>query len=162
MYTVESLKEQFQTYHDKCLKDPHMRDETKPLFNEDGSFNPKNWNSNQADIRTKLFNFVMVSGCSISTTNDQFRTTEEMEEEYIPTVNLYAFYQYDNDQWYIMINIISEEVDRYDNYVVSWYKDRGCTQMITKNGSPINMEEYVELLNELESLGYFEKEYWKH
>ena len=33
--------------------------------------------------------------------------------------------------------------------------------MITKNGKPINIDEYVEALNKLEDLGFFDAKLWK-
>lgn len=159
MYTIESLQKQFEVGHEECLKDPRFKDETKPLFNRDGSFNRKNWNSNQADIRSRLEKSNIVwpgNDLHIEYTHDQ-------EDEYAPIsiTYIHSLITFNSDQWHIIINVINDEGETYDSYVVTWYKSRGCTEMITKNGNPITIEQYVSLLNDLETMGFFESANWK-
>lgn len=154
MYTVESLKKQYQEYHDKALEDPHMGSEPQPLFNEDGSFNPRNWNSNQDGVRSRLYQDDIIT--NINHSMIEYRTSDDNCLDIISSIYFL------NDQWYLSINVISEDVSQIDSYVVSWYKCRGCTEAIIHNGSPINIDDYVSLLNLLDSAGFFQRGSWEY
>lgn len=156
MYTIESLKEKFLDFHEKAVNDQRFGSEPKPLFHDDGSFNSNNWNSNQDDIRTRIYNVLSPrSQCLLNIESD------EPVGNIFPTAVILVHVDFSDDQWYILINVICEDTGRYDSYIVSWYKNRGTTEMITYNGRPINIDEYVSLLNTLERGKFFETESWE-
>ncbi len=157
-YSVESLRKQFTIMHDElsCIRHSHMASEIKPLFNEDGSFNGDNWNSGMDEIRKRL-DTIVIAGNDISLSAFRDEDLDNCHE-----INVFASMKFCSDQWYIIINIVSVDIDVYDSYVITWYKSRGCTEMITKNGRPITIEEYVDMLNLLDELGLFMKTNWRY
>lgn len=159
MYTVEDLRNTFIKKHQEKLNDRHYRDEIQPLFKEDGSFNRGNWSSFQDDIRSRLESSEIV--CCDNELHIECRKPDENNEDCTIIINLDAFIVFSCDQWHVIISIICDETEDYDSYIVSWYKSRGRTDMITKNGKPINIDEYVEALNKLEDLGFFDAKLWK-
>lgn len=65
----------------------------------------------------------------------------------IDEVHITANCRYDSDNWsgYILIEPINN--DTYDLYTISWYKHRGRTDTIQKNGELITLDDYILLLN---------------
>jgi len=159
MYTIESLNETFERKHQETLKDPLYGDEIKPLFNDDGTFNRDNWNSFQADIRSRLERSDII--CCGNELHIEHEVPDERNNDYTLLTNLDCFITWSRDQWHIIISIICDETELYDSYVISWYKSRGRTEMITKNGVAININEYVDVLNKLEDMGFFNTEKWR-
>lgn len=64
-------------------------------------------------------------------------------------ISFYIFFSIENDVRYASI-IVYDEENSHDNYQFIWYKHRGQTDSILKNGRPIFLEEYVKLMNLLE------------
>lgn len=155
-YSVESLQKQFMIHHDelKCIKNSHMASEIKPLFNEDGSFNEDNWNSGSDEIRKRLDKIIIAGNHLLL---NYYK--DEDEDAYEETI-ISSTIEFCSDQWYFIINIISVDSGLYDSYVITWYKSRGCTEMIAKNGNPITAAEYVDMLNILEESGFFIETNW--
>ena len=52
----------------------------------------------------------------------------------------------EDDDWTAYI-LLEKSVNMYDLYTLSWYKRRGRTESILKNGKPISLTDYVNLLN---------------
>lgn len=64
---------------------------------------------------------------------------------------------YFNDQQYYNITLRHYEDGRewkFNQYLITFYKSRGSTEWISKNGQTINFNEYVELLNIIEASGF--------
>lgn len=157
-YSIEDLKKDFEIAKAKAKKDPHILTDLKPLFNDDGSFNTDNWNSSQDDVRAILYKMdVMFAGNEF---HEVLRKDDD-DDNFISCTYLHVYIDMTDDQWHIFIHILDDEAFRYDTFVVSWYKSRGNTEMISKNGKPITFQEYVDMLNELCDFGYFNPKKWR-
>ncbi len=112
----------------KMSESGHYKSNPKPLFiyddiNDEMVFSPDNWNG--CDILRRFFYDEYYPGCSL------------LIEKF-----LINYYLIDNTT-YIFI------LDDLDFYIITWYKSRGKTENIIKNGSPITLDEYIELCNRL-------------
>lgn len=125
-----------EEYYALFLKDKERMEATgfylspiKFLFNvdneiamEDWTFNDNNWN-----------------GCDVI----RRYLVEHWYEP--PIISKYAIYNYYvDDDWYVII------AGEYHFYIINWYKDRGHTSSIIKDGQPITFGEYIELYNMFE------------
>lgn len=114
-------KEQYLSYAAKEIErmknDVHFASEPKPLF-IDEKFNEENWNG--VDIIRRFL----------------YRYGYEEQDNFTKTY-YYAF----GGQHYLFVYCVD------DFYIISWYKDRGKTDYIGKNGRPIDLDEYIELVN---------------
>lgn len=160
MITKEYLKQLVENRLNEAKnEDSHYGSLPKSLFNEDGAFNKDNWNGGDDIIRqfTRELEW-----------DEPYTKEFEIEynsSNYIMNISgdLIAVHSGFSDQNYIQITTYSqahiEELDNYsewkfDQYLVTYYKSRGKTELILKNGKPININEYVELLQIIESSGY--------
>lgn len=119
-WTVENYKELFIKYGVSKFKDAHFGDMPKFLFRNDGEFNDHNWNG--LDLVRDYCDAVYYG---------------EVKDERVHVI-------FDDDSW--MAVIITEN----NIYTLYWYKSRGNTEAILKNRHYIDIEEYVELMNELD------------
>lgn len=109
-------------------------------------FNERNWAGGDAIIRqfADTFAFDGDSYCK--------------EFEYGNTYgDIIVSSTYFNDQsyYYITLRHVEEESDwKITQYLVTFYKSRGKTDWISKDGKTINLDEYVELLNVIEASGF--------
>lgn len=108
-----------------------------------GRFNPNNWNGGDDIIRQ----FTYFLEC-----NNQVYWIKELED-----LIIIAFYVYYEDDKYIFILIepnTEDDVKNVDSYIIKYYKNRGHTDYMMKNGRYITENEYVKLLNLLERAGF--------
>lgn len=116
-------KEQYLLYVAKEIErmknDVHYASEPKPLF-IDEEFNKENWNG--VDILRRFL----------------YRYGYEEQDNFIKT-----YYYLSDGQHYLFVHCHD------DFYIVSWYKSRGKTDYIGKNGHLVDLEEYIELVNTL-------------
>ena len=146
-YTVRKLVELFKTNRIAAEKNPHIASEIKPLFNKNGTFNIHNWNSRQDIIRERLYE------------EDILYCENTLVIQEYECLDILACIHCANDMWYIQIGIMDTDCD--DSYIIRWYKQRGCTEMISKNGKPITISEYTDLLNTLDQNGFFDAQNWR-
>lgn len=134
-----------------------MGDPPKPLFDKSGLFSPDNWNSDQ-DIRALLWEAGkhVYDGRLDEPFEKWFQYGEgsDCDDRGV----FWSGEKKDHDeQRYIMINIVTNAgfgID-HDAYLISWYKTRGRTDAMTKNGKPMSIGEYSELLDILYKAGLF-------
>lgn len=107
-----------------------------PMFNEAGEFMTDNWASGQSLIRA-FFEFYQLS------------TVIENHDPEAYFTHILTYYEYHEDQHYVQITLLndSDATECCDQYFITWYKSRGRTERIYKNGRPIRLAEYVELCN---------------
>lgn len=114
-------KDQYLSYAAKEIErmknDVHFASEPKPLF-VDEKFNKENWNG--VDVLRRFLYFYGYEGC-----NESIKT----------------FYYLSDGQHYIFVH------NDNDFYIISWYKSRGKTDYIGKNGHLVDLDEYIELVN---------------
>lgn len=145
-YTAQKLMEQFKVAHAAAKNNPHIASEVTPMFDNSGRFTTENWNSGQDEIRKRLNDIdELCANNSILLMNEK------------TTIMAHIFC---NEQWYIQIGIIDEQENTYDSYIISWYKHRGRTETVVKNGKPVDIEEYADLLNTLDENGFFDSKEW--
>ena len=48
-----------------------------------------------------------------------------------------------DDEWHVFI------FTKSSFYTLNWYKSRGCTDIIEKDGHPISLKEYIDICNKL-------------
>lgn len=118
-----------------------------PLF-IGNKFNLKNWNGGDAVIRQFTFNLEK---------SDHNSYVKEFEWKY-KSGDLIANWDYFNDQNYVQITlrVYDDRVEEwgYEQFLITYYKRRGAIDLIRKNGKTITLDEYVELLNIIESTGF--------
>lgn len=118
----------------------------KPLFVGD-TFTSDNWNGGDAIIRQ--FTYWL----------ERQQNTRFVKEFYFDKkeLDMVANWDYFNDQNYVQIalRVFDEEIEDwyFRQYLITYYKNRGCIEMILVNGRLINFDEYVWLLNMLEAAG---------
>lgn len=137
-------KELFNKAHEIKCNYPHFRTEPRKGFNEDGSWNPDNWNGGDLTFLRQFINTEL--DCPKDHIIKSF--DDESNEDYENTLIL-SYNKY-NEQNYLIIT----HLDNFENvisiYYITYYKDRGNTEQITKNLKPITEDEYLELLQILE------------
>lgn len=123
------------------------------MFDDKGEFDPHNWNSGQ-DPRAIL--------CERNVFDERLDEPfeawydEEIGEHIIDRGVFWSGAKWHENQTYIFLNVITNGVTiNDDTYFISWYRSRGCTEIFTKNGRPIALDEYAALLNVLEKAGFF-------
>ena len=144
MITKETLKQLRQ----KRLKSPNFVSEPQPLF-VNGKFNLDNWNGGDDIIRNFTY--------SLELDNPQLLEFEEDDINY----TILCDYHWIEDMKYIVITVVrdcydsnGDVIEYVDVYVIIYYKNRGTTDYIYKNGKLISEDEYIELLNLIERGGY--------
>lgn len=110
---------------------------------EEYIFNPSNWNSGQDIVRYMLLDIFD----NLKLTFDESRNNDR----------IYGFIQYNDDDWYG--NIIHENNNHRTSYFIRWYKNRGRTEVILKNGYNITLKEYIELILILSKVGLLNIEF---
>lgn len=117
----------------------------KPLF-VGVKFNPDNWNGGDAIIRQ--FTYYL---------EDEGRYAREFDWEYM-SGDFISSHNWFNDQNYIniILHVYDERINKWilESYLITYYKNRGKTEVIYKNGKLITLDEYIELLNIIESTGF--------
>lgn len=160
---------------------PDSPSEPKPLFIE-GEFNPLNWNSGQDVIRKELTtNESMISGncffkdeARADFTDKDFQDPKLIEDPHIDplirrayNMNAPIFSSVLNatirkcSDWYLLIHVISMELDLYDSYIINWSRCFNRTLMIRKNEKFITLDEYLTLLKILNNRQFFNKLKWR-
>lgn len=167
IYTTDFIISQYSTIMEKYHSGQTcFGSAPKPMF-INGFFNPDNWNSTQDIIRYGLAEIISPNlaihiddGCL--SPNDPVRKYARSlgVTEIDVDIHIDGYIKYYEDEWYVSFNIICPEIQLYDNYVTKWYKDRGCTEMITKNGRAITLPEYVDFLTILSIHGAFIESNW--
>lgn len=150
MITVSDLKQR----HEESLK---LKPNIISMFDENGNFNPSNWNSGEGVIRQ--FGYAIQE--AIFKTHNQYY--ELHKKSYIQQGWLICAYSWISDYNYLQItnnynkytyDENDEGVSKCDQYLIMWYKNRGCTELIMKNGKPVTIKQYVKLLNVIEATGF--------
>ena len=100
---------------------------------EESVFNPSNWNSGQDIIRHFLLAYYD------SSLPNHF-------DVYFNGNRVVGFIQYLDDEWYGDIVVYNKMDNVRSSYFIKWYKNRGRTSMVLKNGEPITLEEYSDLI----------------
>lgn len=133
--TAELLREIY-TYKYKCAKaDPRYGSDPVSMFDKNGDFVTDNWASGQ-DLVRKFFEYYPVGNRVIDLRNSKICFD-------LITIH----YNWHDDQHYLQITPVNDNLGYCDHYFISWYKSRGRTERIYKNGRPIKIEEYAELCN---------------
>lgn len=128
----------------------------KSLFYSNMTFTEDNWNGGEAIIR-QFTDYL--SNDDNHSKSCEFELQKEANEgiggEFIAT------YSWLNDTNYVQIAVRSygwyeDNMSewKFDHYLISYYKSRGKTDIVMKNGTPITFDEYVNLLNIIESTGF--------
>lgn len=150
MITVSDLKDRTQR------KQKEVTD-SKAMFDEWGIFKEDNWNGGEGVIRQ--FTSYLDWECETNQYNKEFYF--ERDEVSIDGW-LISTYSCLDDINYVQITLhyyTCKDEDncsswKQDQYLVKWYKNRGKTDVILKNGKPIKIKQYVKLLNIIESTGF--------
>lgn len=126
----------------------------KSLFYSNTTFTEDNWNGGEAIIRqytdylslskdnhTKSCEFELRMGDDEGIGGEFIATYSWLNDTNYAqiTVRSYGWYEGDMSEW------------KFDHYLISYYKSRGKTDVIMKNGKSITFDEYVRLLNIIES-----------
>lgn len=118
--TNDDYKKLVSEHIDELKADEHVLDEPIPLFNDDGTFNPDNWNG--LDLLRQY----------------ALRVYDGEINDY--SVHCWTY----SDNWYAVFN-----VDYNTSIFMRWYKSRGRTELITCNDHPCTINEYIYALNEI-------------
>jgi len=113
------------------------------MFNEDGTFNPDNWNGGDAIIR-KFINHLYNEDTII------YECISYGDNSY----DLICSLVWHDDHQYININVISNNHDTVDHVFFRIYKVRGGTEMARYNGQNMNIDQYLLLLNLIQTAGF--------
>lgn len=158
MITKESLIKR----HKERVKE-YKKDNTKfgslpeSLFNfKTGNFNYDNWNGGDSVIRQLTGRVIDNHFCEI--TYDYQYTKDFVYDDMYGEIIMVGTYSNDHSYIQILINYNDEDEFEIDQnilqYAITYYKNRGKTDQILKNGIIINFEEYLKLLNIIESSGF--------
>lgn len=157
MITKEYLKELVAKRLNEATK-PHScyGSVPKALFKEDGTFNTENWNGGDAIIRKLVYALEDDFDNSYCKDFDLTLNNREFSGELIISFNRYNDSSYIQIavNWYEYLNSETTTATTTDLYYIEYYKDRGKTDKIVKNGKLINLDEYVTLLQIIEASGY--------
>lgn len=135
----------------------YIKEETQS--HKSGDFNLGNWNSGQnlVEIFTRDFVYDRTrSGYLIEEFQCQGSATDDdglVSHYSLARGVVIAHTDFYDDMWYSSIIVEFNPSEKHDVYLIRHYKSRGCTKSIEKNGHLININEYCELLNILDSLG---------
>jgi len=139
-WTCESFLKYSKEKRNDFKKNYPTSDKPKKLFKllgsckknyEDYIFSEKNWND--TDILREYIEEKMEStGCRYITS-------------YHKGTYAYIFFTCADDIKHATIVVMKSRL--HDTYEISWYKNRGRTSSITKNGRLISLPDYVGLLN---------------
>mgnify|MGYP003300883697 CR=1 FL=1 len=127
MITINDYLEWYKEKKIDMLNSGNFRSEPKPLFIrldfyvDEWIFNPDNWNGGDI-LRHGLLNIL-----------DEGKSIDGYEIKYFWHNGQTTFLIFKDNDW----------------YEISWYKSRGRTDTIKKNGEPIYLDEYIDLCNEL-------------
>lgn len=131
----------FKKHNPSCLP--------TPLF-INNVFNPHNWNSGMAHLIRDFIDDLDEITNQTGIYTAEFDLDNDICGDIVVTKAVF------NDQTYVSIVTMTpgdlEPV--FDQYLITFYKRRGRTELITKNGKPITLGEYIQLLNIIEASGY--------
>lgn len=133
--TPRIMRDLFRNNYIKTNANPHYGSKITSMFKNNASFDTGNWASGENFIRI-FFEIYPITG-SIDLTVDNTETIVMIQKEY------------KDDQHYLQMTFGSdwELISGYDHYIMTWYKNRGRTEQIYKNGRPITLDEFVYLCN---------------
>jgi len=132
----EITKNTLKNLYEKQLSNKAFADKPKRMFVNE-LFNKNNWNGGDDIIRDFLL---------------------DVEERCVKNI-----YHIEVDDCYAPLIVHVDRVEDitfatiicgYDVYFFSWYKNRGCTEIATKNSKDLTEDEYVDLLNIISMAGY--------
>jgi hypothetical protein len=120
-------------------------------------FNPSNWNGGDGIIRQYFSDFShgkLRDGTIATEIECKFNELEF-------TGDIIVTHKWFDDQNYVTI-ILKGNIYKNNKYIddiedivyLSWYKSRGATETLIYNGSLMTEDEYIFILNALESTGY--------
>lgn len=135
--SLDLLREIYQYKRERAKADPRYGDDPAPMFDKYGAFTPDNWASSQSLIR-KFFEYYPI-----------YNKTIEIAELDLYYELMLIQYTRHNDQHYIQITLLADAdgSESCDHYLITWYKSRGRTERIYKNGKLIRIGEYADLCN---------------
>lgn len=134
----------------------HYGSKAEAMF-VDGMFNPKNWNGGDGIIRQYFSKFYGKVNNDIFASEVFFNWNGiEVDGEIIVS------HKYFEDQNYVTIvlhtyHYVEEDIlrDWHDDIAyLSWYKNRGTTDVMKFNGKEMSEEEYLLVLNALKASGF--------
>jgi hypothetical protein len=128
---IQKLQEDIRKEADRAFKYPLEKtwDGDSPIsaFDEHGIFRPDNWNDARVNIFRAFFN---------SYSDNSIRNTT------VQIGSLKITHKWEDDQNYVTI----EDLESWDIYGATWYKERGCTENILLNRKPITLEQFKKLI----------------
>lgn len=153
--TKEHLRNRQSLRTRKALESEYPGSIPKRMFDDNGEFCEDNWNSGE-DLIRQYTSYLESSG------HQQEPRKFSIGNHISGTEGrLITGYGWIEDYNYIQITTHSHGWNRdfsrsweLDSYQIVYYKNRGKTDHILKNGKPISIDEYVELLNIIESTGF--------
>jgi len=132
--TLEYIKEHQEFIKesiDKIFKNPTKKNwkgaDVQIAFNEKFFFTTDNWNDRRINLFRGFFSGLMHNG---------------IHNEIIFIGDLEIIHQWNDDENYVFIR----DIKRNNLYYATWYKSRGRTDLILKNGKPINLTAFKVLL----------------
>lgn len=136
--------------------DSHYGSLPQSLFNKNGEFNVHNWNGGDSIIRQFTHYLEWSNGKTYCKDFDLALDRREFSGEIISS---YAYFDDDNYvqitvRWYEWLDSETCGNTTVDQYLIQYYKSRGCTDLVMKNGKLIKVDEYVRLLQIIEASGY--------
>jgi hypothetical protein len=94
-------------------------------YNKEPTFIEDNWNDRRINLFRAFFHII--------------------HNEWVKIGRFEIIHQWHEDTNYVTLR----DTKNNDLYYVEWYKSRGCTSMFLKNGNPIMLGAYKELITEL-------------
>ena len=139
IWTKEKLEHLRQKRQEEFRNTSYYASQPQPLF-IDERFNPDNWNGGDDVIRGILRDLYW---------NHYVTELDDVNRKDTDFVVYISSFSHDD---YTLYTIITKEVDLYGyvdvhSYVVWWYKNRGNTEGLVKDGRYMTEDEYVHLLN---------------
>lgn len=113
---------------------------------ETGEFNNRNWNGGDGVVR-QFANEAVI--------DEDYCKEYDLGDEYGDMVVSHSYFQ-DQQYYQITLRHVEDEVEgwKFTQYLVTYYKNRGKTEWVSKNGKVINFDEYLHLLDIIESTGF--------
>lgn len=110
-----------------------------------GRFNRNNWNGGDLELIRDYFSKIENSDKWQQCFESDYVIDEEKD---IYCLDVIVNFNYYNEQAYGSVIVRSNRY--FDQYLFSWYKSRGTTEVALKNGRLMNENQYIELLKLLE------------
>ncbi len=132
---------------------PYFGSQAKEMF-VNGCFNPENWNGGDGIIRQYCYDI------EYSANRWEAFEVDWYVEDHLHSGDVIVQYAHFEDYNYVTVIVRGYDNDNRDSdwyidqYLIQYYKSRGKTEKVLYNGNPIREDQYIVLLNMIETTGY--------